>query len=92
MAKMSQIGRNVEFTYLEEVDFLSVIVPLFGIEGGVNMPFDKISSDLGLNATDTWRQKNENLKGTEGITQSRWAYVFPALNIILLRIMSKLKL
>ena len=71
--------------YAEEEDFLPVIVPLYGIEGGGNMPFDKISGDLGINATDKWQQKNENLKGIEGITQSRWAYVFPPQNSLFIQ-------
>ncbi|MDO5577024.1 MAG: DUF4279 domain-containing protein [Fibrobacter sp.] len=49
------------------------------------MPFDKISGDLGINATDKWQQKNENLKGIEGITQSRWAYVFPPQNSLFIQ-------
>lgn len=76
---------NFNNDYTQEEDFLPVIVPIYAMEGGENMPFDKISCELGIAATDKWQQEHEKLKGIEDIPQSRWTYKFPAKNSIFIQ-------
>jgi hypothetical protein len=68
--------------YKELDDFLPIIIPIFGFEGKISMPFDTISNRLAMLPTHVWRQPNKQLHGVKGIPQSRWSVQFKKMNCI----------